>query len=160
MRFRIRPRFKFKLRSKGVAEQDIITMVCILAAYLVLLIFVLPQVLSMILNNFSLFSAEVVSRDLSSLISASGIATDRIKITYQPSQSADYNLDIRERFVKVGLLKPAENSGASANQARQVSEESETKIAIDASGQFEAVKSFTIEKSRTNGKSIFDITAK
>ena len=157
MGFRIRPRFKFKIKSrKGVAEQDIITMVCILAAYLVLLIFVLPQVLGMILNNFSLFSAEVVSRDLSSLISASGIATDRIKITYQPSQSAEYNLDIRERFVKVGLLKPAEKNDG----PRKVLEEAETKIAIDVSGKFEAVKSFTIEKSRTNGKSIFDITAK
>jgi len=141
---------------KGITAQEILTMICILAAYLVLLIFVLPQVLGMIFHNFSLFSADVVARDMSSLITASGIATDRIAIYYAPSEVVEYNVEIKDRFVNVKMLKPADKQG----EERKVLEEANAKIAIDVAGNFEAKKQFTIDKSRAGGKNIYGVEAK
>ena len=135
---------------KGVTETEVMTMVCILAAYLIILIFILPQILGMIINNFSLLSAEVVARDLASLISTGGIATDRISIYYNPSKSLAYNVEIKDKIVVVGLL----------NDEKKVREESSAKIAIDVPGNFEAKKYFTIEKSRDNGENIYRVEAK
>jgi len=132
---------------KGIATvPDVLTMIILTAFFLFMVFIVLPEFASNMFKNFSYASPETVSRELSSFITLSAAAPEKIKIYYNPSESVLYNIIIEERILKVQSLGK-EKGIASA------------KISVDPSGHYESVNDFVIEKYRENGKNIYNLEA-
>jgi len=96
---------KFSLlagRKKGMeTAATVLGAVFIAAAAAFFFYYIFPLFFGDLFKSIALASAEIVARDIAGFISVSGVAPNEIKITYNPSETNKYNVEIKERIVKV-----------------------------------------------------------
>lgn len=137
---------------KGQSEViEILVFIAFAFVFVLLLAVILPKYLSDINKLFSLISADVVAKDLSGLITVSGVAANKITIYYSPSDVVTYNVDIKDRIVNVELLE-------SKDKVKEKS--SPEKTAVDPQLQESNVNSFTIMKSIENNQIVYEVVAR
>ena len=129
----------------------------IVGSILLILVVVLQivPIFNEFLSSAALDSSALVSKELAELITVSAAAPNGIYITYNPSNSK-YNIDIKDRIVKVDLIN---------KDNMQVKSTSFAKIAVDLSASFNQVNIFDIRKIEiTNAgggiENIFSILAR
>jgi hypothetical protein len=137
---------------KGQSEViEILVFIAFAFVFVFLLAVILPKYLYDINKLFSLISADVVAKDLSGLITVSGVVTNKITIYYSPSGVVTYNVGIKDRIVNVELLE-------SKDKVKEKS--SPEKTAVDPQLQESNVNSFTIMKSIENNQIVYEVMAK
>lgn len=132
---------------------EVFGIVSIILLSIVVLSLVIFPALGELAKFIPVDSAETVARDLSDLITTSSATTDRITITYTPSKSATYNIQIDERIVKSELL----------NDKKVVTGKGDSKLGINnLQKSFSDVKTFTIQKATEKAEvyeNIFSVDA-
>ena len=105
----------------------------------------------MVVDWFSLTSAEAVSRQLTNFITVSGVPTYKAEITYVPSEFVTYEISAGARFTRV--YPNYQVSYVTKKAAFQT-----YSVPLD-DFQFSAVNYFTIKKSIIGGESRYSISA-
>lgn len=122
---------------------DTITDTIIVIGAIILLIALAVAIVPNFLNflkTTALNGSDLVTKELSELVTISAAAPNEIQITYNPS-TLKYNLDITKRIVKTDLLRQA------SMDVGEIQETSLAKIAVDVTGSFGKVNVFDIKKT-------------
>jgi len=147
---------------KGQEEPGIIGMILIGILAAALLYLLIEFVFSNMIPLFASGSVQVVSRDLSGLITISGIAPYKITIDYSPTADILYNVSIDSRILTASTL---ENNPKPMTISSGVSHYATAKTAIDnLKTSLVNAKSFEIKKttqfSDQGRENVYSVTAK
>ena len=130
---------------KGQAEvTEIFSILAIIVVLIALIPIIIPTIQKAI-EQFTLDSPDVVSKDLAALISISAVAPRDITIKYAINSENDYEIDIKDRLVTVSRERLDET------------EESSSPILVDVTGYFSQPRHFKIEKKVENGVNKYQV---
>jgi len=140
------------MKRKGAGEVGEVLTAVVLAAALIFMAYQIPKMIQDIAALLTVASAEATARDLAGLITISGAAQDKATIIYEgASTQIFYDITIKDRMVNIGDIR--KGIGATGEKIKSAESPIRTgwgKTAVDPSGEFEGVRVFTIEKSRSD----------
>lgn len=155
------------MRSKGQLEwTEVFTLICVAAAIL-LIVLMFPEMLTNMASLFAMGSAEAVSRDVAGLVTISGAAFDDASITYTGAvETVVYDVLIKDKLVSVesillssgGVVPPHPSAAGVANLP--AFKQGVSRIPFDVSADISSKNTFDITKSVFPDGSNYDIQVK
>jgi len=119
---------------------------------LMILATIFPKAFDLVMEFLSQASSDIVSNQLSALITVSGAAPNYIRIDYSPTDKITYSVSSSNRRLTV---KPNYNSPFLKSL------ESQTLYAVNLTDfSYSNVNDFIIEKKNENGKSVYSFFAR
>lgn len=135
----------------SITITDTIGMLAMVILLVVFIAQIIPQILSVIIDNFSKTSGEHVARQLSNLITISGSAAYKAELNYIPSKDVVYKVFISSRTLKV----TPKFTVAYADKSSSIQP-----FAVDLEDQdYVDVNSFIIRKEFVDGESEYGFSA-
>jgi hypothetical protein len=96
------------MKGQAAIPVDTLGIIVIAGAMLTLFFITLPQIIDQLWKETNKISADVVSKELAGYITISAAAPHSIEITYNPSETTYYNVEINNRLVTVTIAKSGE----------------------------------------------------